>query len=92
MEILFVSIYLFVLLVAAIVSSYYRRKHIVETGKDWSDWDYQNRERLIFVVLMWPATFPLIVLFLITFGIVSFVSKVLDWVHLRIGELLVKSK
>jgi len=94
MEILFISIYLFVLLVAVIVSSYYRRKHIINTGKDLTNWDSSAQDRgwIIFVVLLWPATFPVTMLFLIVTKAVTIVSKILDWLHLRIGELLVKSK
>lgn len=94
MGILFGLIYLFVLLVAVIISSVFRRKHIIDTGKDWTNWDSEAQDRgwIIFVVLLWPATFPIIILFFIVIGVVALISKVLDWLHLRIGELLVKSK
>lgn len=90
MEILFGSIYLFVLLIAAIISSYFRRKNIVETGKDWSSLDSENREWIIFAVLIWPASLPLVLLFIIIIGTTHYVSRILDWLHLRIGEILVK--
>lgn len=90
MEILFGSIYLLVIVVAVIVSSYFRRKHIVETGKDWSSWNSEDREWITFSVLIWPVSLPFYLLFLIIIGTTHYVSRMLDWLHLRIGEFFVK--